>query len=208
MYPRPAAFPCPLPVRPAFHCPLLPALLCPAFPCPFLWSPSCRSPIPYAPCQPCLFLPLPSSPAPLPCTAPACPPRWLPLPCPLFRWLWRPAAASLLCPACPFPLFGPPRGWPLCNPMEYPSSLVLIVLALSCYQTGFRSEARATPVEDRRPGIAIWLNPGVVPPPIPAVALRCITALQRRMVHVNGRICFSSATPTCMVYAGSRVPGS
>ena len=56
-----------------------------------------------------------------------------------------------------------------------------------------------TPVEDRRPELRIWLNPGVVPPPtIPAVALGCITALERRMVHVNGRICFGSATPTCM----------
>ena len=53
-------------------------------------------------------------------------------------------------------------------------------------------------MEDRRPGIAIWLNPGVVPPPTPAVALGCITALERRMVHVNGRICFGSATPMCM----------
>ena len=45
----------------------------------------------------------------------------------------------------------------------------------------------------------IWLNPGVVPPPTtPAVALGCITAPERRMVHVKGRICFSSATPTCM----------
>ena len=44
----------------------------------------------------------------------------------------------------------------------------------------------------------IWLNPGVVPPPTPAVALGCITALGRRPVYVNGRICFGSATPTCM----------
>ena len=52
-------------------------------------------------------------------------------------------------------------------------------------------------MEDRRPRIAIWLNPGVVPPPTAAVLLGCITALERRMVHVNGRICFGSATPTC-----------
>ena len=44
----------------------------------------------------------------------------------------------------------------------------------------------------------IWLNPGVVPPRTTAVALGCITALERRMVHDKGRICFSSATPTCM----------
>ena len=53
-------------------------------------------------------------------------------------------------------------------------------------------------MEDRRPGIAIWPNPGVVPPRTPAGALGCITALERSMVHVNGRICFRSATPTCM----------
>ena len=53
-------------------------------------------------------------------------------------------------------------------------------------------------MEDRRPGSATCLNPGVVPPPTPTVALGCITALERRMVHDNGRICFNSATPTCM----------
>ena len=53
-------------------------------------------------------------------------------------------------------------------------------------------------MDDRRPAIAIWLNPGVVPPPTPAVALGCITALGRRLLYVNGRICFGSATPTCM----------
>ena len=81
---------------------------------------------------------------------------------------------------------------------ENSSQRVLIVLVLSCYGNGSESEARATPVEDRRPGIAIWLNDGVVPPCTPAVALGCITALERRTVHVNGRICFGSATPTCM----------
>ena len=75
---------------------------------------------------------------------------------------------------------------------------VLIVLVLSCYGNGTRSDARATPVDERRPGFVIWLNPGVVPPPTPAVALGCITALWRRPVYVNGRICFGSATPTCM----------
>ena len=53
-------------------------------------------------------------------------------------------------------------------------------------------------MDDRRPGIAIWLNPGVVPPPTPAVALGCITALGKRPVYVNERICFGSATPACM----------
>ena len=75
------------------------------------------------------------------------------------------------------------------------SHRVLIVLVLSCYGNGSKSEARATPVEDRRPRIAIWVNPGVVPSRTPAVALGCITALERRIVHVNGRICFGSATP-------------
>ena len=37
----------------------------------------------------------------------------------------------------------------------------------------------------------MWLNPGLVPPPTtPAVV--------HRLVHVNGRICFGSATLTCM----------
>ena len=72
---------------------------------------------------------------------------------------------------------------------------VLIVLVLSCYGNGSQLEARATPVEDRRPGNAIWLNPGVVPPRTPAVDLGCITALERRMVHLNRHICFGSATP-------------
>ena len=53
---------------------------------------------------------------------------------------------------------------------------VLIVLVLHCYGNGNESEGRATPVEDRRPGIAIWLNPSVVPPRTLAVALGCITA--------------------------------
>ena len=48
------------------------------------------------------------------------------------------------------------------------------------------------------PELRIWLNPDVVPPPQPAVVLGCITALGRRLVYVNGRICFGSATPTCM----------
>ena len=70
------------------------------------------------------------------------------------------------------------------------SQWVLIVLDLSCCGNGYKLEASATPVEDRRPGMAIWLNPGVVPPPTPAV--------DHRLVQVNGRICFGSATPTCM----------
>ena len=48
------------------------------------------------------------------------------------------------------------------------------------------------------PELRIWLNPGVVPPPTPAVDLGCTTALGRRPVYVNGRICFGNATPTCM----------
>ena len=48
------------------------------------------------------------------------------------------------------------------------------------------------------PELRIWLNPGVVPPPTAAVALGCITALGKRPVYGNGRICFGTATPTCM----------
>ena len=46
------------------------------------------------------------------------------------------------------------------------------------------------------PELRIWLNPGVVPPPTLAVVLGLTTALGRRLVYVNGRICFGSATPT------------
>ena len=81
---------------------------------------------------------------------------------------------------------------------ENSSQRVLIVLVLSCYGNGSESKARSTPVEDRRPGIAIWLNPCVVPPRTPAVSFGCITALERRMVHVDGRICFGIATPTSL----------
>ena len=37
----------------------------------------------------------------------------------------------------------------------------------------------------------MWLNLGVVPPPT-------TPGIGHRLVHVNGRICFGSATPTCM----------
>ena len=40
------------------------------------------------------------------------------------------------------------------------------------------------------PRTAIWLNLGVVPPSTPAVG--------HGLVHIDGRICFGSATPTCM----------
>ena len=48
------------------------------------------------------------------------------------------------------------------------------------------------------PELRVWLNPGVVPPPTPGVALGCITAVRRRRVYVNGRICFGSSMPTCI----------
>ena len=48
------------------------------------------------------------------------------------------------------------------------------------------------------PELRIWLNPGVVPPSTLAVHPGCIAALGRTPVHVDGRICFGSATPTCM----------
>ena len=81
---------------------------------------------------------------------------------------------------------------------ENSSQWGLIVLVLSCCANGYKLEARVTPVDDRRPGTAIWLNPGLVPLPTPAVALGCITALNRGLVYGDGRICFGSATPTCM----------
>ena len=55
--------------------------------------------------------------------------------------------------------------------------------------------------------LRIWLNPGVVPPPTPAVDLGCITALGTRLVYVNGGICFGSATPTCLGDHGSLEAG-
>ena len=67
---------------------------------------------------------------------------------------------------------------------------MLIVLDLSCCTNGYKLEARATAVEDTRSGIAIWLNPGVLPLRTPAV--------DHRLLHVKGRICFGSATPTCI----------
>ena len=76
---------------------------------------------------------------------------------------------------------------------EKSSERVLIVLFLSCYGDRSKSKARATPGDDGRP--EIWLNLGVVPPPTPAFALGCISALGRRPVEVK---CFGSATPTCM----------
>ena len=48
------------------------------------------------------------------------------------------------------------------------------------------------------PEFRIWQNPGVVPPPTLALPLGCITALRRRPVYINWRICFGSAMPTCM----------
>ena len=48
------------------------------------------------------------------------------------------------------------------------------------------------------PELRIWLNPGVVHPPTPAVAVGCITALGRRPVYINGRICLGSAPHACI----------
>ena len=42
---------------------------------------------------------------------------------------------------------------------ENSSQLVLIVLVLSCYANGSKSEARATPVNDRRPGVKDLAKP-------------------------------------------------
>ena len=54
---------------------------------------------------------------------------------------------------------------------ESSSQRVLIVLVLSCCGNGSKSEARAAPVDDGRRGTLIWLDPGVVHLPTPAVAL-------------------------------------
>ena len=89
---------------------------CPVFPCCLPSSPLCPSPTPGAACSPCLLLPLPPRPVDLPCTAPACRFRCLPLSRPPSHWPWCPVAARLLCPACPSPPCGLPLGWLLCLP--------------------------------------------------------------------------------------------
>ena len=67
---------------------------------------------------------------------------------------------------------------------------VPIVLILSCGGNGYEFEARATPVDERRPGTAIWLTLVWCPRPDRLLPLR-------GLVYFNGRICFGSATPTC-----------
>ena len=69
---------------------------------------------------------------------------------------------------------------------------MLIVLVLSSCQLAHDSETRVTPVDDRRPGILIWLNPGVVPPPTPAGPVK------RDWYMLMGAFASASATPTCM----------
>ena len=54
---------------------------------------------------------------------------------------------------------------------ENSSQWVLIVLDSIHLLNGYKLESRGTLVDDRRPGIMIWLNPCVVPPPTPAVPL-------------------------------------
>ena len=51
-------------------------------------------------------------------------------------------------------------------------------------------------MDDTRPVILIWLNSGVVPPPTMAVALGLLPL--KSLVYVIRRICFGSATPSCM----------
>ena len=87
---------------------------------------------------------------------------------------------------------------------EKSSQRVLIVLDLPCCSNGNGLEARATPVDDRRPGIMMWPNPGVVPPPTLAVPLGCIIALGRGLVHINGCICLGICH--AYVYGESQVP--
>ena len=50
---------------------------------------------------------------------------------------------------------------------ENSSQRVLMVLVLFRCLNGCESEARATQVDDRKPGMEIWLDLGVVPPPTP-----------------------------------------
>ena len=52
----------------------------------------------------------------------------------------------------------------------------------------------------------IWLSPGVVPQPTPAVPLGCINALGRGLVRVNGRIFLGICH--AYVYGGTQVPSS
>ena len=54
---------------------------------------------------------------------------------------------------------------------EISSQWVLIMLVLSCCGNGYKLEAEATLVDDRRPGTAIWLDHGLVPPSTAAVTL-------------------------------------
>ena len=89
------------------------------------------------------------------------------------------------------------------SPERHPTPM-LIVLVLSNCQLGHDSATRVTPEDDRRPRTVIYLNPGVVPQPTPAVPLGCINALGRGLVHVNGRICFGFCH--AYVHRGSQVP--
>ena len=75
---------------------------------------------------------------------------------------------------------------------ENSSQRVLIVLDLYCCGHGSEWEARTTPVDDRRPGIMIWLNPGLVPPPTPAGRVKS------DWYTLNGAFASAFATPTAM----------
>ena len=66
------------------------------------------------------------------------------------------------------------------------------MLSLSCYKNGYELEARATPVDDRRPTIVIWPKPGS------AASANTSQPSKTEWVRVNGRICFGIATPTRM----------
>ena len=75
---------------------------------------------------------------------------------------------------------------------------VLIELVLHCYGNGNKSEARATPVDDRRPRVKDlakrWCGASANTGCQPWVH-HCTW---EETVHVNECICFGSATPTCM----------
>ena len=69
-----------------------------------------------------------------------------------------------------------------------------IVLALSCYQNGYRSEARATPVEDRRPEVKDLAKPWCGP-------------IRPHRLSVTDWYTLMGASYSA-VYGGSQVPGS
>ena len=69
---------------------------------------------------------------------------------------------------------------------------VLVVLHLSCYRRRRDSEAMASPVNDPKLRMVIWLKPGVVPPPTPTGPVK------RDWFTLMGAFASAFAAPTCM----------